>query len=177
MSRTLMIAPRVQVVGAALVLGASLALSAISQIAPAGAQPAAAPPAGISPARQAVEARKAVFVLIGNNFKPLGDVLKGAAPYDAAEAQKRVARIAFLAELLNDAFPDVSNLGEPETKTKADAWANRADFEKKLKAFQTDANALIQVNFKERGATEAFKTAIAAVGQDCKACHDAYRVK
>lgn len=177
MSRTLMTAPRVQIVGAALILGASLALSAISQTAPAGAQPAAAPPAGISPARQAIEARKAVFILIGANFKPLGDVLKGATPYDAAEAQKRVARVAFLAELLSDVFPDVSNTGEPETKAKADVWANRADFEKKLKEFQADANALIQVNFKERGATEAFKTALAAVGQDCKACHDSYRVK
>lgn len=177
MSWTLMTARRMRVLGAALILGGGFALSANSQTAPAPAPAAVAPASGSSPGRQAIEARKAVFTLIGSNFKPLGDVLKGSAQYDAAEVQKRVARIAFLAELLNEAFPDVSNNGEPDTKAKSDVWANRADFDKKLKAFQADANALIQMNFKEKGASEGFKTAVSTLGQDCKGCHDSYKVK
>jgi len=183
MSRTLTRAGRMSAVGAVLIFGASFAFSAGAQTAPApegtppAVAPAPAPTPGPSPARQAIEARKAVFTLIGSNFRPLGNVVKGATPYDAADAQKRIARLAFLAELLNDAFPDVSNTGEPDTKTKAEAWTNRADFDKKLKEFQAHLATLGQVNATEKGATEAFKVAFTAVGQDCKGCHDTYKVK
>ena len=171
MSRTSLTARRMMVVGGGLILGAAFALSAKSQTAPAA--PAAASP---SPARLAIENRKAVYTLIGNNFKPLGAVLKGS-PYDAATIQKSIARLVFLSGLLDDAFPEVSNVGEPDTKAKPDIWTSRADFDKKTKDFQTHLIALQVLNDTDKEATEAFKTAATAIGQDCKACHDAYRAK
>jgi cytochrome c556 len=190
MSRKMMTARQAMIVGSALILGATFALSAKSQTAPAAAPPAppadaapaAAPPAtppaaaGPSPARQAIENRKAVYTLIGNNFKPLGAVLKGS-PYDAATIQKSIARLVFLSGLVDDSFPDVSNTGEPDTKAKPDIWTSRADFDKKVKEFQTHLIALQVLNDTDKQATEAFKTAATAIGQDCKACHDAYRAK
>ncbi len=169
-------------IGGAFALCVGFAFSANSQTAapvspaPAPANPPAAG-AGPSPARQAIEARKAVFTLIGGNFRPIGNVLKGAAPYDAVTIAKSVARIAFLSQLLDDTFPEISNLGEPQTKAKPDIWTNRADFDKKLKDFQTHAAALQKVNETDQGPTDAFKVAAAAVGQDCKACHDNFRVQ
>lgn len=157
-------------VGAALV-GVVVAAAAPAQTAPAGGAP------GPSPARQAIDGRKATFTLIGGNFRPLGLILKGAAPFDQAEAAKRANRLAFLSGLLDENFPDVSNLGEPDTKAKADLWADRADFDSKLKTFQTDVATLVQVSATEKSATDAFKAAVAAVGQDCKACHDKYRIQ
>lgn len=136
--------------------------------------PAGGPP-GPSPGRQAVDARKAAFTLIGGNFRPLGAILKGAAPFDAAEVEKRATRLAFLAALLDENFPDASNLGAPDTKAKADIWANRPDFDTKLKIFQTDVAALAQAGGPANASADAAKTAIAAIGQDCKACHDKYR--
>lgn len=135
-----------------------------------------APPAA-SPSKQAIEARKAAFVLIGQNFKPIGDALQGKAPYDQAQVRKRAERVAFLANLLPESFPDVSNVGEPGTRTKPEAWSDRADFEKKLKEFSEHSATLAQVAARESSASDSFKTAATAVAQDCKSCHDSYRTK
>ncbi len=171
--------------GVAVVLSAGIVLSANAQsAAPApapasGGAPAARAGGGAapSPSKVAIETRKAAYTLIGNYFRQLGAVAKGAAPYDEADATKRIARIAFLSTLPGEAFPDVSNVGEPDTKAKADVWTNRADFDKRLKDFQAHAAALVQVNAAEKGATDAFKAAVVALGEDCKGCHDTYKVK
>jgi cytochrome c556 len=156
--------------GTALIMGVSFFLAANAQT------PPAAPPAP-SPAKQAVEVRKAVYTLIGSNFRPIGGLLQGRAQYDAAEFQKRIDRIAFLTDLAGEAFPDISNSGLPDTKAKADVWSDRTDFDKRLKDFQEHAKVLSQVNAKEKSATDAFKAAAGALAQDCKGCHDKYREK
>ena len=104
-------------------------------------------------------------------------MVKGTTSYDEAEASKRAARIAFLASFPGENFPEGSNVGEPESKAKPDVWSDRADFDKKLHDFQEHAAALIEVNAREKGATDAFKTAVTTLGQDCKGCHDTYKVK
>jgi cytochrome c556 len=160
--------------GAAAIMGAALIASANAQ----NAAPAApAPSAGPSPTKLAVENRKAAFLLIGNYFRYFGAVAKGAVPYDEAEAAKRAARVAFLAVLPEEGFPEGSNVGEPESKAKPDVWSNRADFDKKLKDFEAHAASFVELNAKEKGATDAFKAAVAALAQDCKGCHDTYKVK
>lgn len=155
------------VLGGSLFLFGGFVLSANSQTGPGG----------LNAARQAVEERKAIYKLIGANFRPIGGILKGTAQYDVATVQKSIDRVVFLSGLLDEAFPEISNLGEPETKAKADIWTNHADFEKKEKDFQAHALALQKVNEAEKGATDAFKTAANAVAQDCKACHDDYKLK
>jgi len=146
------------------------------------AQTAAGPPAGrraIEAGRRAIEARKAIYTLLDTYFGPLGNVVKGSTQYNEAEVQKRVVRVAFLANVLsfNESYPDVSNLGKAETKAKPDVWANRSDFEKNLKDFQNHVASLVQVNTTEKGATDAFKAAVNAVAQDCKGCHDSFRAE
>lgn len=154
-------------------VGAALIVSLIAGT--AFAQQAAAP--GPNPARQAIEARKAVFTLIANNFKPIGDTLQGKAPYDAAEIQKRASRVALLADFIPDTIPDVSNTGLPDTKAKAEIWSDRAGFDKKVAEFREHTATLAKVSQTEKTASDAFKAAAAAVGQDCKGCHEAYKVK
>jgi cytochrome c556 len=154
-------------VATAALLSAGVVFQAISQPAPGT----------LSPGRKAIDVRKAVFTLIASNFQLTGGILKGTTPYDAAAEQKAVGRVAFLSDFLNDAFPDISNLGDPETKAKADIWTNRAVFDKKLKDFQAHASALQQVTATETSASDAFKTAANAVAQDCKSCHDDFRAK
>jgi cytochrome c556 len=166
MGHSFFTAPRALAFGAALLLGAGFALSANAQSAP-----------GPSPARQAVDARKAVFTLVANNFRPLGEVVKGNVPFDAAEVQKRAARVAFLAQLLDETFPDASNVGEPDSKAKGEVWSDRAGFDKKLKEFQSHAATLVQVSATEKGTTDGFRAAVATVGQDCKGCHETYKIK
>jgi cytochrome c556 len=158
---------RVVAIASALIVGSSLSVSLSAQT---------APPAP-SPSKQAIDVRKAAFTLIGNNFKPIGDVLKGATPFDAAEVQKRASRVAFLSQLLGDTFPDASNVGLPDTKAKAEIWTDRANFDKRLKEFQEHATTLAQVAAKESSASDAFKSAATTVAQDCKGCHDSFKAK
>jgi cytochrome c556 len=155
----------------ALLLGLGVALSAAAQT-PSAAPPAGSPP---SPASQAIAVRKAIYTLIGSNFKPIGDELKGSATYDPAELVKRATRVAYFAGLVQEAFPDVSSSGD--TKAKPEVWSNRTDFDKRLKDFQSHAQALVQVAANETPSSDAFKAAAGAVGQDCKGCHDNYRAK
>jgi cytochrome c556 len=170
MSQDVASARRVIAIAAAAILSAAVIVAARAQSAPTA-------PAGPSPAKLAVENRKATYTLIGNYFRYFGAVAKGAAVYDEAEAARRATRIAFLSELVDENFPEASNIGEPESKAKADIWSNRADFDKRLKDFHLHAAAFVETNAREKGATEAFKAAVAALGQDCKGCHDNYKVK
>ena len=158
---------KVFALASALIVGSSLSISLSAQT---------APPAP-SPSKQAIEVRKAAFTLIANNFKPVGDVLKGTTLFDAAEVQKRTSRVAFLSQLLSETFPDASNVGLPDTKAKAEIWTDRANFDKRLKEFQEHATALAQVAAKESSASDAFKSAATAVAQDCKGCHDSFKAK
>lgn len=155
---------RAALAGGALAIGLCATLSSLAQTAP-------------SPAKQAIENRRAAFTLIGNSFRWFGAVAKGAAPYDAAEAAKRAARIAFLVDMLDDAFPEESDAGEPVSKAKSEIWKNHADFGKKLAKFKTDAREFANAVAKEKGATDALEATIASLGQDCKECHDSYKVK
>jgi cytochrome c556 len=125
---------------------------------------------------QAIETRQAVFHLIGYNFKPLGEVLKGGA-YDAADSQRRLARLVSLSDHLDEIFPDISNVGDPATKAKPEIWTNKADVAKRGKDFQAHIAALQQVNATDKAATDGVKAAILAVAQDCKGCHENYRAK
>ncbi len=134
---------------------------------------AQAPGAG----RQAVEERKAVFKLIGANFRPFGAVLKGEAQYDAIEPRKRLARLAVLAPYTSELFSDASNLGEPDTKAKPEIWSKRAEFDGKLKDFQAHVAALVAIADKDAAYTDGVKTALTTVAQDCKGCHDDYKLK
>lgn len=180
MKLPLHVAQRVKKLGVSLIFSGSFAVvlsAGFVVCAYAQQAPAAVAPAGPPPARQVIEVRKAVFTLIGNNFKPIGEVLQGKAPYDAVEVQKRANRVAFLSDLVGETFPEVSNTGLPDTKAKAEIWSDRAEFDKKVKAFREHAATLAQVAAKETSASDAFKTAAAAVGQDCKGCHEAYKVK
>ena len=181
MNKTWTAVNRMATMSGAVFLIQALALSAHSQTAPADPPAAGAvaptPTPAVSAARQAIDVRKAVYTLIQNNFRPLGEVLKGNVGYDVANVQKQITRIAFLTGLLDEAFPDISNVGEPDTKAKSDVWSNHAEFVQKLNDFQLHVAKLEQVNATEKSATDTFKAAVTAVAQDCKGCHDTYRVK
>jgi cytochrome c556 len=162
------------------VAAAGSVLAAVSIGFPASAQApaptpatAAAPPSPPSPAKVAIDVRQSAFTLIGNNFKPVAEVLQGKAQYDSGEAQKRATRIAFLSHLLDEAFPAGSDVGE--TKAKPEIWTDHDDFDKRLTEFQSHADALQLV--AANGKADDFKAAAATLGKDCKGCHEQYRNK
>ncbi len=171
MTRVALVATSLKIFGAACLIAGSAGAFAADK--PAKAAPATGP----APAKQAIAVRKAAFVLIANNFKPIGDVLQGKAIYNQAEVVKRAQRVAFLSELLEGTFPADSNLGTPETKTKAEAFTKKEDFDKLLKEFIANSKKLADVATRESTASDAFKDAAKAVAEGCKGCHDKYKEK
>ena len=152
----------------------SLRVIALAAGAIACASNAQAPP---NAAKQTVELRQAVYKLIGSNFKPIGDVLQGRAAFDAAEIRKRAARIAFLAQLAREAFPETAHPGVPATRAKLSIWTQRAEFDQRVTRFAQHAQTLADVSAQETTGSDAFRSAAAAVAQDCKGCHDNFREK
>lgn len=157
------------------ILLASASATSFAADTPTGEKSAAQ--AGPNSAKQAISVRKAAFTLIGNSFKPIGDAVQGKAEYNQVDIQKRANRILVLSEFLDHSFPEESNLGEPDTKTKADAWTKKAEFDKKLKEFQEHAATLVKVAATEKTATDTFKEAFGAAAKDCKSCHETFKVK
>ncbi len=158
-----------------LVLLASASVNTFAADAPAAEKAAESPAA--KQAKQAIEVRKAAFTLIGNSFRPIGEASQGKIDYNQADIQSRANRILVLTDFLDHSFPEASNLGEPSTKTKADAWTKKAEFDKELKKFKDDVASLVKVATTEKTATDAFKAAAGAVAKDCKSCHEGFKVK
>lgn len=156
-------------------LRVSLCITALATVLTASAF-AQAPPSP-SPAKRAIDERKAIFTLIGSNFRPIGEQLQGRGSLDASVARKRAERLAFLSSLTVDAFSDISNVGEPGTRAKAEIWSKRADFDKAVADFVKHTQELAQAAATQAPASNAFKSAAGAVAQDCKSCHDTFRGK
>jgi cytochrome c556 len=149
------------------VLGAALA-----QTPPAAP---AAPPAGPTPAERAIEYRQAVYKIVAGNFGPLTQVAQGKADFNADAARKNASRLAQIAGFVGDAFPDISKEGK--TRALPAIWSNRAEFDKLVKDLNEHTKTLSDVVENSSSAGTEFKAAVAAVGNDCKTCHEKFRSK
>jgi len=135
---------------------------------------AASPLLGASEAEDAIRYRQGLYTVIGWNFGPLADMVRGKRPFDAAGFTLHADRIAALAPQLLEGFPPGSDSGAP-TGAKAAIWADRPGFEAKMQDFVDAARALAQAAHGGDEATmkDRFKTTAGT----CKACHDTYRSK
>ena len=156
----------VQMLKSKSVIAASVLCASVCTFSMAQTPPAATGPA----AKAAIANRRAIFTLIGTNFRPIAEILRGGAP-SQSDLDKYTARVAFLAGMLPGAFPDGSSGGD--TRAKADIWSSRADFNKLLQEFQDHSTQLAQAASRHDAA--AVNTTVGAVAQDCKTCHNRYR--
>ncbi|HJT99492.1 MAG TPA: cytochrome c, partial [Rhodanobacteraceae bacterium] len=75
----------------------------------------------------AIRYRQSVYTMIGWNFVPLVDMMKGKTPWDAAEFAKHAERIASLSPQLLEGFPEGSDKGA-QTEAKPEIWKSMDDF-------------------------------------------------
>ena len=122
----------------------------------------------------AVDYRQSVYTVLAWNFGPMGAMAQGKVPYNAAEFAKRADRVALLAPFLTEAFPAESQ-GVTRSKLKAEAWANRADFDAKLRDLIDRSANLAAV--AKGGDFEKSKAAFFDTANACKACHEKFRLK
>jgi cytochrome c556 len=147
------------------------AATVVAQTPPA---PGAAP-AGPTPAERAIEYRQAVFKIVAGNFGPLSQVAQGKAEFKAESATKQATRLAQIATFVGDAHPDISKEGK--TRALPAIWTNRKEFDQIAADFATHTKTLAEVVENSSSAGDELKAAVAAVGNDCKACHDKFRSK
>jgi cytochrome c556 len=144
-------------------------LAALSMIALAASAQAPAPKP-----EQVIAYRQSLFKTIGWNFAPMGAMVKGSKPWDAAEFKRRSIAVAFAAVQLDEAFAAGSDRGAVTDALPA-IWENPDDFAAKLKAFRQASNALRVA--AAGGEQERIKTAFGEVRRTCGDCHESYRAE
>jgi cytochrome c556 len=117
--------------------------------------------------------RHSIFQTIRWNFMPLSEMARGKREFDAAEAKRRALAVAYLATLLDEAFPAGSGASAGTTDALDVIWQDPDDFAARLKAFQVEANQLRKI--ATHGDAAAFNEQFRKVGGTCKNCHDKYK--
>jgi cytochrome c556 len=145
----------------ALPLAAALVLAGIAQ--------ADAPP---SKGEQALTYRKAVYQVMFWNVRPMTAMAQDKAPFNSQEFAMRAGRVAELTPMLSEAYPSESK-GVANSKLKPEMWANRPDFDAKLKDLVDRSATLAEV--AKGGDVAKTKTAFFSLMDACKACHDKYK--
>jgi cytochrome c556 len=141
----------------ALALGAGVAATAVAQVKP----------------ETLVKQRQSAMTLVGKYFGPLGGMLKGAVPFDAAVVQRNAGYLDVLAKMPWDGFAE----GTKSVKSAAlpAVWSDAAKFKQGQDQMQTAVANLVTVS--KTGDEAKIKAAIGDVGKTCGGCHDNFREK
>lgn len=125
-----------------------------------------------SKAEKVLAYRKALYQVIVWNVGPMGAMAQDKAPFNAPEFALRAERVAELTPMLAESYTPESK-GVANSKLKPEMWANRADFDAKLKDLVDRSAALAEV--AKRGDPASTKSAFFKMADACKACHDKYK--
>ncbi len=121
-----------------------------------------------------IKARQGLMQVMSINLSVLGDMAKGATPYDAAAAQAAADSLVGVGMIdLAVLFPEGSdNASIDGTRALPKIWddlagvgAIWADYQAGVSAMQAAAGT----------GQEALGPALGAIGKTCGACHDTYR--
>lgn len=118
-----------------------------------------------------IAARKAVMKDIGDQTKVAGAMVKGDVAYDAAKAATIFKSYTDGAAKFGSLFPAGTENGD--TKAAPAIWSDRAGFDAAVTKFKAD----IAANVGSIGTEAGFKTAMAAVGDNCRTCHQTYKLR
>ena len=143
-------------VAVVLALGSGVAAEALAQANP----------------NQLIAQRKGAMNLQVKYFGPVLGMSLGRAPYDAKIVQRNVEFLGVLTQLPWDDFqPNTS--GNPNTRTKDDAFKDVGKFKAGIDALQVEIQKLAAV-VKAGGDQNAVRPAAQAVGRACNSCHESF---
>ena len=121
----------------------------------------------------AADYRKSTFTMVGHHFGALAAMVKGEVDFDSDVYAKNAEALAAVTMLAPNGF-EVEGTIEG-SRSKAEIWENKADFDEKLKGFQVASAALAEA--AKTGDEKAAKAAFGDVAKTCKGCHTEYRSK
>lgn len=119
----------------------------------------------------AIKYRKSVMTLQGAHFGRIAAMAAGRVPFDAAVAAENAAIFETVTRLPLAGFIPGSDKGE--TRAKPEIWTDTAKF--KTVGDKLNADAIKLTAAIKGGNMDAIKSAVGAVGGDCKSCHDDFR--
>ena len=133
------------------------------------------PPSPEKQAEKTVETRQGLFNVQAFVFGPVGAMLKGSIPLDAALVQKEAARLQVTSSMITEMFKVDTRKFQTHTHAKDKIWDSQADFTKKADDLHEAAMTLEAA--AKKGERSGILDAAGKVGNACKACHDEYRDK
>jgi cytochrome c556 len=122
-------------------------------------------------AEDAIKYRKSVMFIMQQNFGRVAAMASGRAPFDAKVAAESAATAEFMSKLPWTAYVEGTDKGD--TKVKPEIWTDKAKFAEYSEKLQADMVKLSAAT--KTGNLDSIKTAVGAVGGNCKTCHDAFR--
>ncbi len=146
----------------------ALAAMAIGLVTTLTALPAAAQ---FRNADAAIKYRQSAMSLQGNHMARVFAMANGQVPFDAKVAAENIEIVAMLNRLQFTAFIDGSDKGN--TRAKPEIWSEKDKFKAAIAKSQEDVLKLAAAG--KTGSLDQIKAAAGAVGESCKACHDAYQ--
>jgi len=118
-----------------------------------------------------VKYRKASFQMIKYHFAPLGAMVKGKVPFDAATAKANADALVKLSHFPINGFKEKSIT--EKSRALPEIWNDWAGFEGGMSKFQAEAKTLSD----STGSLAQMKPAFIATAKTCKGCHKNYRKK
>ena len=119
------------------------------------------------------EQRHELMEGVGDAAKPVGAMLKGEAPFDAAIVMASLQTFADAASKVGALFPEGTETGH-DTLAKSTIWSDRAGFDANLKAWSDAVDAAIAAAPQD---LDALNAAAGPVFKECKSCHEGYRLE
>ena len=120
-----------------------------------------------------ITARKGLMKSMGAAAGVGGGMIKGEIPFDPKVAMLVLATANGVSHSLGSFFPEGSDAGM-ETTASPKIWEDMAGFSGRISEFQADTQAAFD---SKPADLEAFKAAFGSVAENCKGCHENYRVK
>lgn len=140
-----------------------------------GEPPASEPAAEVDEATaRAVEVRQAVLRLLSYNYRPMRDMARGNADYDAEVVATRSARVAMLADMFPEVFAPDTRGANVETEARDRIWEEPELFASKHQALRDAAAALVAASGSAD--QETVLAAVSDLGGRCGSCHDDFRL-
>jgi cytochrome c556 len=120
----------------------------------------------------AIKYRQSAMTLQSNHMGRLFAMINGQVPFDAKVAAENIEIVALLNSRVQfAAFIDGSDKGN--TRAKPEIWTEKDKFSAAVAKSQDDVITFVAAG--KTGNLDQIKAAAGAVGQSCKACHDAYQ--
>jgi cytochrome c556 len=120
----------------------------------------------------AIKYRQSAMSLQGNHMARIFAMVNGQTPFDAKVMNENIEIVALLNTRAQfAAFIDGSDKGN--TRAKPEIWTEKDKWNAAVAKSQADVDKLVAAG--KTGNLDQIKAAAGAVGQSCKACHDAYQ--